>query len=350
MRTNPLFPSVIFLLISCSLFFEAGTYAYGQEHLSEPETLQGGKNVLKMIFLDLGTKGESILVIFPNNSTMLVDGGMPSSYKILESTLKQHAVSQIDVMVGTHADQDHIAGLTQVLEDPDFEVEKLLISHVPSNTATYRKFLEKTAERGIVPQIVFSDHAIDIDDLVRVMVLSPPLEGISEGPNASLSNSNALVILMEYGNISFLLTSDATHMTERWLVDRYDLDIDIMNGPHHGSKYSSTNEFIDKVTPQLVIFSADSNNEYGHPHKETIERYTSRNINYHQTGTDGNIIIMTDGTGCSLVLANVEQPCYAGIQTVPEFPLSVLIFAASVTFVLIATKYRHAFNRPPSNK
>jgi competence protein ComEC len=303
-----------------------------------------------MVFADLGTKGESILVIFPNNNTMLVDGGMPSSYETLESILKQHAVSQIDVMVGTHADQDHIAGLIQVLDDPDFEVEKLLISHVPSNTATYRKFLEKTAERGIIPQTVFSDHVIETDDLVRVRILSPPVEGIPEGPNASLSNSNALVILMEYGNISFLLTSDATHMTEKWLIDRYDLDIDIMNGPHHGSKYSSTDEFIDKVTPQLVIFSADSDNEYGHPHKETIERYTSRNINYYQTGTDGNIIIKTDGIGCSLVLGDVEHPCYAGVQTVPEFPLSVLLLAASVAFVLIANKYRHGFNQLPNNK
>ncbi|HEX9846698.1 MAG TPA: MBL fold metallo-hydrolase [Candidatus Nitrosotenuis sp.] len=297
--------------------------------------------LLSVVFVDLQTKGESILVIFPNGKTMLIDGGMPSSYPKLESVLKQHNISEIDVMVGTHADQDHIAGLTKVLDDSDFTVKQVFISYVPSSTLTYQNFLNELSDNGLQSQAVFDGHVIDLDSAVTAKIISPPIGGIQDGPSASLSNSNSLVTLLEYGSVSFLLTADATHTTESWIVQNHpDLDIDIMNGPHHGSKYSSTDAFIDHLTPQLVIFSADQNNEYGHPHQEVIDEYQSRGINHYQTGLEGSIVIKTDGVGCSLILeGEPEQPCYSGIQVVPEFPLVLAILFASVFVVVLFSKF-----------
>jgi competence protein ComEC len=244
-------------------------------------------------------------------------------------------------MIGTHADQDHIAGLTKVLDDSDFTVKQVLISHVPSNTLTYQNFLAKLSDNGLQFQPGFDGYLIDLDSSVAAKIISPPIGGIQDGPNASTSNSNALVTLLEYGNVSFLLTSDATHTTESWIVQNHpNLDIDIMNGPHHGSKYSSTDEFIDHLTPQLVIFSADVDNEYGHPHQETIDKYQSRGINHYQTGLEGNIIIKTDGVRCSLILeGDPEQPCYSGVQVVPEFPFVFAILFTSVFGIVLLSKF-----------
>lgn len=297
--------------------------------------------LLSVVFVDLQTKGESILIIFPNGNTMLIDGGMPSSYPRLESVLKQNNVSEIDVMIGTHADQDHIAGLTKVLDDSDFTVKQVLISHVTSNTLTYQNFLAELSDNGLQSQPGFDGYLIDLDSSVAVKIISPPIGGIPGGTHASASNSNALVTLLEYGNVSFLLTADATHTTESWIVQNHqNLDIDIMNGPHHGSKYSSTDEFIDHLTPQLVIFSADVDNEYGHPHQEAIDKYQSRGINHYQTGLEGNIIIKTDGVRCSLMLeGEPEQPCYSGVQVVPEFPFVLAILFSSVFGIVLLSKF-----------
>jgi competence protein ComEC len=298
--------------------------------------------LLSVVFVDLQTKGESILVMYPNGKTMLIDGGMPSSYPKLEAVLKQYNVSEIDVMIGTHADQDHIAGLTKVLDDSDFTVKEVFISYVPSSTLTYQNFLGEISDNGLQSQAVFDDHVIDLDGAVTTKIISPPIGGIQDGPSASLSNSNSLVTFLEYGSVSFLLTADATHTTESWIVQNHpDLDIDIMNGPHHGSKYSSTDAFIDHLTPQLVIFSADQNNEYGHPHQEAIDEYQSRGITHYQTGLEGNIVIKTDGNGCSLILeGEPEKPCYSGIQVVPEFPFVLAILFGSVFGVILLSKLR----------
>ncbi len=294
-------------------------------------------SLLTAVFVDLGTKGESILIIYPNGKTMLIDGGMPGAYSKLKSTLKQYNISDIDAMVGTHADQDHIAGLTKILQDSDFAVQQVLISHVPSNTDTYQNFLAEISDNGMQPRIVFDGYDIALDDSVTSKIISPPTNGIPEADHATLSNSNALVTLLEYGDVSFLFTSDASLTTEDYIVQNHPTDIDIMNSPHHGSKYSSTDAFLDVTTPRLAVFSADQNNMYDHPDKQIISKYDSKNITHYQTGLDGNIVIKTDGTRCSLFIEGVpEQPCYSGIQAIPEFPfaaLMLLIIMPAAVFV-----------------
>ncbi len=338
-----IFYSLVFLFcfVTNSAFSQLDTDITGTE--ANPASHDG---LLSVVFVDLQTKGESILVIFPNGKTMLIDGGMPSAYPKLESVLKQHGISEIDVMIGTHADQDHIAGLTKVLDDSDFVVKQVLISYIPSSTLTYRNFLDELSDNGLQSQAVFDGHIIDVDSSVATKILSPPIGGIQDGPSASLANSNSLVTLLEYGNVSFLLTADATHTTELWIVQNHpNLDIDIMNGPHHGSKHSSTDAFIDHITPQLVIFSANLNNEYGHPHQEAVNEYLSRGINHYQTGLEGNIVIKTDGSGCSLILeGQPEQPCYSGVQVVPEFPFVLTILVGSVFGVVLLSKFKRLQN------
>lgn len=302
-------------------------------------------NFLTVVFIDLGTKGESILVIYPNGKTMLIDGGMPGAYSNLESTLKQYNISDIDIMVGTHADQDHIAGLTKVLDDSDFTVHQVLISYIPSDTNTYQNFLAEISDNNLQPQTVFDGHDITLDETVASKIISPPTNGIQDATHATPSNSNALVALIEYDDVSFLFTSDASFTTEDYIVQNHLVDIDIMNSPHHGSKYSSTDAFLDVVTPKLVVFSADQDNMYGHPDPEIISNYDDKSINHYQTGLDGNIVIKTDGIRCSLFIEGMpEQPCYSGVQVVPEFPLAAVMLLIAMSTAVLSVKFRSSLS------
>ena len=273
-------------------------------------------DILEITFVDLGSAGESILLVAPEDATMLIDGGLARSYNNLKQVMNDSNVDSIDIMVATHADQDHIEGLTSVILDSDIDVEYVFLSHIAATTKTYANFIESIRSMQIPSEIAYAGHTIALSDSIPIQVISPPMQGISD--SSSLRNTNTLVLYMEYGAISFLFTGDATSKTERWIVQNIqELDIDIMNGPHHGSHHSSTELFLDHVTPQLVIFSADADNRYGHPHHDVVSRYDNRGIANYQTGIDGSIKIRTDGVGCSIILKDSDEvPCYDGILTV----------------------------------
>lgn len=284
------------------------------------EGTQKNDNTLKVIFIDLETKGESILVLYPNGKNMLIDGGMPGSYSKLESVLKKYNVYNIDMLVGTHADQDHIGGLNRLLDDVDFNVKKVIVSGVLGETNTYQSFLGKAEENGIVPEIVYDSYDIKLSNLVSTEIISPSPNGLRSAQDATLQNTNSLVIWMEYNDISFLFNSDASFLTEKYIIENHPVNIDIMTSPHHGSKYSSTERFLKMASPELIIISADENNQYGHPDKDTTMRYDKKRIAYYQTGINGTMVVKTDGLRCSLLFeSGAEQPCYNRVKMVLDY-------------------------------
>ena len=284
---------------------------------------------LTVVFVDLGTKGDSTLVIFPNGSTMLIDGGMPGAYDSVRDTMFEFGVSHINAIVATHPDQDHVAGLNLILDDPDFTVGQVYAGPTSKDTKTYQKFLSLADEK-----LLHAGDVIDLDPSVQVTVLSPPEHLVEDGKNASLENSNSVIILMEYGDMEFLFTGDTTYTTEAWLMNEYvDLDIDVMNAPHHGSKYGSTDGFIGATSPELVVYSANTDNKYGHPHPDTVSRYDSAGVWQVQTNA-GNVLVQTDGERCSLVQGSVEHQCWADVMVVPEFPLTAVVMLAGMSAVI----------------
>lgn len=276
--------------------------------------------LLSVTFIDLKTKGDSTLIVLPNESVILIDGGMPSAYPNIKKVLDDFKIDTIDVLVATHADQDHIAGLNSLLQNSQFTIKQVLTSPISKDTKTYQKFLQHTAYNRIN---AYAGYDIALDDSVNIQIISPP-EGyrLSKATNAGLENTNSLVTLLEYGDIEFLFTGDATYVTENWLINNVhgdDLDVDILNAPHHGSKHSSTVGFIDATSPELVIYSANVENQYGHPHADTINRYKSQGITGLHTGMVGHVLIQTDGTGCSLMLQGMlESPCFEDVISVSE--------------------------------
>ena len=271
---------------------------------------------ISVIFVNLEKAGESILVIAPDGSTMLIDGGLKGSHENLASVLREHDIDTINVMVSTHADQDHVAGLTTILESNAFDVEQVWVSPVEGTTKTYQNFVKAASDNGITLQTALAGQAITLYPSMNMSVLSPPSGGV---PGAQTDkNENSVIIHLEYGDVSFLFTGDAEEKAEAFLT-RNPIDINIMNGPHHGSKGSNTLEFITAFDPEMVVFSADDDNKHGHPHNEAISRYKAydSSIKLYQTGKDGTITVETDGTNCTLILENSSQPCYPGISMLP---------------------------------
>jgi len=259
--------------------------------------------------------------------------------------LEENSITTINRVIATHPHQDHIAGLTALLNDSDFVVEEVIVTDISSTSIAYQNFIDALNNNGLSPITATAQHLINLDITVSTQIISPPTSQISDEPNASRASSNSLVTHLVYNDISFLFSGDATHTTENWIISNYPtLDINIMNSPHHGSKYSNTENFIDHVQPELVIFSADQNNQWGHPDPETVNRYSNNNIPTLQTGIDGDVRIHTDGTRCSLFLeGQPEQPCYAGVVAVPEFSfvwivlligmISAILFSRKILFV-----------------
>lgn len=275
---------------------------------------------LTVVYIGLDTRGDSTLIILPNDKTILIDGGLAHTYTVIHDTLQDFGVSTIDTMIVTHPDSDHVGGLNALLEDDKFEVKDVLISSSPKDTKTYKKFLELAQGETIS----YASDTINLDPNVAITIISPPSESpIKAKRNASLENSNSLITLLQYGTVKFLFTADATYTTEEWLIENYPsdtLDVDIMNAPHHGSKHASTTEFINATSPEVVIFSADHDNQYGHPDPEAIARYQSVGINHTYTTLDKNIIVQTDGAGCSITVEDSEVACFEGVRMASSTP------------------------------
>lgn len=241
-------------------------------------------DLLRVYFLDVG-QGDSIFVDFKGNQ-VLIDGGPDN--KVLQELGRVMPFNDrsIDLVVLTHPDADHINGLIEVLERYDVTnvLENFLENH---NTAVYRKWNELKTE-AIVTQ---TEHGqiIDLGSGAYLKVIYPTTDSARQ----SKTNNNSIVTMLVYGENELLLTGDTEAKIERELVGRgIDIDADFLKVAHHGSKTSTTAEFLDFVTPEVAFIQLGENNRYGHPHPTVLERLESRGIKYYRTDIDGTIELL----------------------------------------------------------
>lgn len=280
---------------------------------------------LKILFIDVG-QGDSTLVILPNNSTILIDGGEPDQGQKLLARLKENGVGRIDAMVATHPHADHIGGLTTVLGNLD--VRQVLDSGQIHTTQIFEDFIETIGENGVPLSSVYEGDSIRLDNRVTVEVLNPP-PSLREGTyDEEKFNDNSVVIRLKYRDFSAIFGGDVQMETETRLASK-DVDVDVLLAPHHGSAGSSNVEFLRAVSPEVVIISAGADNPYGHPHKEALDRiYGVTSHDVFRTDIDGTITILTTGDG----RYTVETARSERAVEVPEYGLA--IGAAAISFLL----------------
>ena len=139
----------------------------------------------------------------------------------------------------------------------------------------------------------YGDQKVILDDGIFLWILYP----IGDSVEQSKVNNNSIIAKLVYGETSLLLTGDTEAKIERELITRgADIDSDLLKIPHHGSKTSTTEEFLDAVTPETAFIQVGADNRYGHPYPTVLERLENRGIKYYRTDVDGAVELMLDGT------------------------------------------------------
>ncbi len=254
--------------------------------------LRGTEN-LEVSFLDIG-QGDAIYIRTQNGNDALLDGGPDDS--IIQ---KLHEVmpsfdNDIDLMIETHPDKDHIAGLIPVLEQ--YQVKNILRSEISSGTSFDTSLLQHIQEEPGINKILARRGEriiLDPDYGVYLDVLFPD----QNTATFKETNEASIVVRLVYGKKSFLLTGDSPISVEQFLVknDKQVLKSSVLKLGHHGSKTSSGDAFLDQIQPEYAIVSAGKNNSYHHPHPSVMEKLNSRHIKTLSTIDLGTITFETDG-------------------------------------------------------
>ena len=275
--------------------------------------LQRGR--LEVTVLDVG-QGDSIFVAFPDGHTMLVDaGGLPGANYIrgmrpsldigedvVSPFLWSHGLKRIDTIVVTHPHEDHLGGVFAVLRN--FKVGELWVGR-DEDAPAYRNLLAGAATRK-VPVV----HRLRGDNFNRAGVHVTVLWPDSADP-ARARNDDSIVLRLEDGKESFLLTGDIERAVERSILANGDrLAANFLKVPHHGGKTSSTPPFLDAVHPAFAAISVGEANPFGHPSPDVVERFLAEGAHLYRTDRDGAITAITGGQSLEVrTFLSCAQPC-----------------------------------------
>lgn len=239
---------------------------------------------LKIYFIDVG-QGDSTLIITPNLKTILIDGGEENN--TLVNYLLDRRIKTIDYVLISHFDSDHCDGLIEVIEK--LKVKNILISEQSYYSEEYKNIAQIINKIKINTIFVKQGDTLKIDKNVQIEILYPPQELEYDD-----LNNNSIVAKLKYKNFSMLFTGDIEKSEEN-LLQKYGntekLKSTVLKVPHHGSKTSSSEEFLKMVNPQIALIGVGKDNNYGHPNATVIERLEAINCKIYRTDEMGEISI-----------------------------------------------------------
>lgn len=250
---------------------------------------RGGE--LKIAFLDVG-QGDAIFIEAPNGNQILIDGG-PGKNVLAELNKVMSVYDRtIDAILVSNPDKDHIGGLLEVLKA--FEVGAVLEPGTKPDTAIYQEFEKAVADDGATKILPRRGMKIVMDEAsgASLLILFPDRD-VSE----TKTNDGSIVAKLTYGNTSVILTGDAPEGIERYLVllDGANLQSDLLKVGHHGSRTSTSVEFLAAINPAFAVISVGANNSYKHPHQEVLERLKNSSIEIFRTDQLGTITFISNG-------------------------------------------------------
>lgn len=249
---------------------------------------------LEVSFLDVG-QGDAIFIKTPGGRQLLVDGG--ANGKVLRELgqVMPFFDRSIDVVLATHADQDHIGGLVSVLKR--FKVDLFIQTNTTSDSAVYAELADLLKQKNIKVETIIAPERVILGSGTELDILFPTTDTAGWETNES-----SIVSKLVYGNTSVLLTGDSPQIIEKYLVGKYGnfLDSDILKAGHHGSKTSSAELFVGTVSPEYTVISAGLDNRYGHPHPDVIATLNKFEQKILQTMGGGMIKFKSDGVNLVL--------------------------------------------------
>lgn len=269
---------ILFLIILCY-----GVYLFNTDSpkSTKKEIIPVSGDILDIYFFDVG-EADSTLIRYKDYN-ILIDAGNTVDGVLLVPYLKELGIEHFDSLFVTHAHEDHIGGMSRVVYN--FSFDHL---YMPDHVAEWKSYqnlmkaLERKEKRFEVPSI---HQVFTFDDLTLTVLSITDTEDYNE---------NSIVLKLDYFNTHYLLMGDATDDIERSILDD-DLASDVLKVGHHGSKYSSSVTFLEKVHPEYAIISCAEGNEYGHPHKVVLDKLNYLNTTIYRTDTHHTIHLISDG-------------------------------------------------------
>ena len=240
------------------------------------------KGNLDVYYFDVG-QADSILLA-NDDKYMLIDAGNNADGKNIVNYLKKLGVKKIDYLVATHAHEDHIGGMDDVINS--FDIGTFYMPDVVTTTKTFEDLI-----------IALEDNNVKVDtpNIGDIFLLGGcKFEVLHLDDDESDLNNTSIVLRGLYGNNSFLFMGDATSEVEKEILNS-NIDSDVLKVGHHGSRYSSSVNFLKKVTPKYSIISVGEDNSYNHPHSVTFTKLEEVLSSVYRTDIDGTIFVTSDG-------------------------------------------------------
>lgn len=243
----------------------------------------GTTNEMKVHYINVG-QGDSIYIKTAAGEDVLIDGGDKDGSDVV-AYLKSQKVGDIEVMILTHPDEDHVGGLDEVLKA--YKVKSIYAPKVSHTTQAYKDFLLAVKQEGVAIKTAQKGVTIPLKGTITSFV----------GPVKTYNdlNDSSAVIRLAYGTQSFLFTGDAEFKSETDMINsKQNLTANVLKLGHHGAKTSTSESFLKSVKPQFAIISVGKNS-YGHPTQETLNRLKAAKVNVFRTDKQGSIIATTNG-------------------------------------------------------
>ena len=302
------------LILCCTMLLTGCGQSGGQSSDTAANSKVEAKGQLTISMLDIG-QGDAVL-IQTGAKNILIDTGDDKYYedgkKGKENTqllteLQKLKIDHIDTLVMTHAHADHIGKADKVIAQ--YGVKELVYNGIPSTSKYFINALKAAKANGTQQVKVKAGDVLDFGNGVSFEIVSPS-QGLIDEDTAAIKakkkvdvNNESVVGRLTFGNFAMLFTGDAEGPVEKDMVASYGkkLKCQVLKAGHHGSKTSSTAEFLKLVQPESVVMSLGVNNQYGHPHEALLNRLQKQGIkNIYRTDANGTITIVSDGSSYSI--------------------------------------------------
>lgn len=272
---------ILHLVLTAAILFGCMLSAPVPAYAANPEQMD-------VHFMDVG-QGDATLVTCGGHA-MLIDAGDDTKGTAIQNYLQKQKISKLDYLILTHPDADHIGGAPVIITK--FTIGKVFVSNFEKDNKTYQKLIQSLDDKRLkaLTPTVNSKYTLGT---ASITILAP-------GDTYDNPNDASIALLLKNGNRSFLFTGDAGEDAENDILKTgIDISADVYKVGHHGSKYSTSQDFFKAVDPFYAVISCGEGNSYGHPHAETLNTLRTNGVMVYRTDEEGTIIATTDGKSIS---------------------------------------------------